>query len=255
MSGFRSAFSFFTVLPIKGELEPDLIAYLPFVSLFDAAVGVSLYVAVYRYSILMASFLSISSIYMLNGLNHVDAVTDTGDALMVRDKTRLKDVLLDHHIGAGGLFVFLFIYLLSFISLSANRPYMAIASIITAEFLSKSTMMLILHRSRPLFEGIGSAFIDMYKRHPYAYTAEFLIIPMAISLIFPAAIILATVLTLLFYVILRKLLNLKFGGINGDIAGFTGETVRSILIFTVFMLSQSSMLSTYDILSKIISLL
>jgi len=148
MSGLRSAFSFFTILPVKGEMEPGLIAYLPFVSLFDAAVGASLYAAVYRYSALLASFLSISAVYMLNGLNHVDAVTDTGDALMVRDKMRLKDVLLDHHIGAGGLFTFLFVYLFSFISLSATKSYLAIASIITAEFFSKSTMMLILHKAR-----------------------------------------------------------------------------------------------------------
>ncbi|KAA8922975.1 adenosylcobinamide-GDP ribazoletransferase [Thermoplasma sp.] len=253
MKGLRSAFSFFTIIPISSDLDDHLISYIPLVAMFDAAVGVSLYVVLYHLSRMLAALISISSIYIINGLNHVDAVADTGDALMVRNSARTTEIFKDHHVGAGGVFTLTFIYLLALISLSSMGLYIGVASVIVAEFFSKSTMMLMLHRSRPIIKGIGSLFIEFYNQHPSAYAAEFLIVPVVVSLIFPVSLVLSVLLGFLIFMLAKTMIVRRFGGINGDIAGFMGEFSRSIFLFISLLLAQSSMLSTYDIFSKIIS--
>ncbi|CAC12207.1 cobalamin synthase related protein [Thermoplasma acidophilum] len=253
MKGLRSAFSFFTIIPIKSELDEHLIAYVPLVALFDAALAASLYVAIYGISKLLASFISVSAIYIVNGLNHVDAVADAGDAMMIRNRSRIREVFEDHDVGAGGVFTLIFVYLLALISLSSMDLYIGIFSIILAEFLSKSMMMITLHRSRPLFQGIGSLFIDLYRKHDSLYTVEFVVIPIVLALLSRASIMISVALAFLIFIIVKMAVIRRFGGINGDLAGFIGELGRSIFLMISLIMAQSSVLSTYDILSKIMS--
>ncbi len=253
MKGLKSAFSFFTIIPIKSELDEHLIAYVPLVALFDAGVAASLYIALYGISKILASFISISAIYIVNGLNHVDAVADAGDAMMIRNRSRVRDVFEDHDVGAGGVFTIIFVYLLALISLSGMDLYIGILSIILAEFMSKSMMMITLYRSKPLFQGIGSLFIDLYRKHDTLYTVEFVAIPIALSLSTLASMVISVALAFLIFLIIKMAIIRRFGGINGDLAGFIGELGRSIFLLISLIMAQSSMLSTYDILSKIMS--
>ncbi|WP_010916753.1 adenosylcobinamide-GDP ribazoletransferase [Thermoplasma volcanium] len=253
ISGLRSSFSFFTLVPSRQKDIGNPITFLPLVVTVGALIGDSILYITWQFSHLIASFLSISSIIIYNGLNHFDATADLGDALMVRDKSRIPEVIKDHHVGAGGIFAVIFVYGIAVLSLARSTLYIGLVGILIGQVVSGSSMMISLIGSQPFVPGLADYFISLFRKHSVGYTIEFLAIPIIVSFIFSPLYVVIVALNLLIVQLTKTMISRRFGGINGDVIGFLGEFSRSLFIFMLIIIAHYNVASTYDIFSKMLS--
>ncbi len=256
LKSMKSAFSFFTIVPLgPSGFTGGMVAYIPLVGIAGGGISALIYFLVFPLSRYLASILAILSILLFNGLNHVDGVIDTGDALMVRDPERRKEVIKDHSTGSGGLFAFFLFYSVPVMALFSFSRLTGAAVIFLAEVTAKSAMMISLYNSRPFTDGLGKIFIEFFRKRKIAYTVEAVLIPFLLSWIFSVFMFLPLFLTFIADVIVKRRLSGIFNGINGDVIGFIGEFSRMAFILAAFFVFYYIRISTYDIFSNISSLL
>jgi adenosylcobinamide-GDP ribazoletransferase len=182
---------------------------------------------------LLASAGAVAAILVMSGFNHMD----TGDALMVRgNRERRKEILKDHFLGAGGFGSAFIIYLLLFAVLTTFNRNTGAAVIIISEVLSKTSYMLGLRIGKPLFQdGLFVNFQKIMALQNQAIYVNILILAM-ISLFTSWIFLIGSALALAIYVFIIGNLDRSFGGINGDILGFSGEIARVLFLVISAML-------------------
>ncbi|MGC8609575.1 MAG: adenosylcobinamide-GDP ribazoletransferase [Thermoplasmata archaeon] len=250
----KAAFSFFTIIPTRDPaFTPDMIAYIPLTGIMGGLIAAVIYFFTYDSSRYFASILAILSILIFNGLNHVDGVIDTGDALMVRDPVRRKEVIKDHCTGSGGLFAFFSVYFVPIVALFSFSRIIGSAVIFAAEITAKSVIMISLYNSKPFTEGLGKIFIEFFSKRKITYAFEAVIIPLIVSCIFSIEMLIPLALTFVIAALIKKRISGIFNGINGDILGFIGELSRMIFILVALFIFFYIRTSTFDIFSNISS--
>lgn len=232
-SGILCAISFFSIFPARCRNFNEGMARWFFVpALINGAVASAAYFILFTTSgPLLASAGAVAAILVMSGFNHLDGILDTGDALMFRgDKERRKEILKDHYLGAGGFGSAFIIYLLLFAVLTTFPRNTGAAVIIISEVLSKTSYMIGLRIGKPLFQ--DGLFVDFQKIMASENTAIYvnILVLVIISLIVSWIFLIASALALVLYVFIMGNLDRSFGGINGDILGFSGEVARVILL-------------------------
>ena len=239
----RALLAFFTVLPMAAPVpsleEAARKAYLlPFVGLLVGLPGAALLLVASTIPAGVAATLALGATLLAAGLHHTDGVLDVGDALMVRESPlRRREILKDAHVGAGAIGALFIVYappLASLAALADVSPLRAAAALLAGEVAARSAMLLLLVFGQPAEASSSSLhFVRSLKRGSRrgAALAFALALPPLISLpLGQAALLLALVTpaaTALFAITLAKR---AFGGINGDIAGATGELARAVLL-------------------------
>ena len=240
----RALFSFFTILPLGRGVtleEAARSAYLlPLVGLATGLPGAALLLAGVFPSGVAAS-LALAAALLAAGLHHTDGVLDVGDALMVRGTpARRREVLKDARIGVGGLGALFFVYaptLFALAALADASPFLAAVSLLVAEVVARSAMLLLLAFGSPAAEGSSSSyFVRALKGRARRTAAVALAVALPALLALPlgwggavAASLAAPMVTHL----APRVSGAAFGGISADVSGATGERARGALRVTL----------------------
>jgi adenosylcobinamide-GDP ribazoletransferase len=230
-SGFISALSFLTIIPVNAVNESENgIASFTLVGFIVGLISAILFYITYTFiGPLLASAVAVSSLIVLSGFNHVDAVLDTGDAIMVRGtEERRREVIKDKYTGAGGVGSFFIIYLVLFAALPELGSINGSISLVVIETASKFIMVYSLHNAKVFSAGFALRYRDKLDSR-FLRNIALNIIPLLLLLLFsfPLTIIPFAISFMIIIAVGRKI-NSLMGGINGDIIGFMGELYRTI---------------------------
>ncbi|MEL9990755.1 MAG: adenosylcobinamide-GDP ribazoletransferase [Thermoproteus sp.] len=212
MRCLKSLIAFFTVVPAKADLDFSCAWALPYVvAPIVGGISALAFTA-------MGPLVSYLILLLLTGLNHLDGLADTADALMVRDREKARAVLEDPRRGTAGIFAVVASVLLSTAYLKS--PW----QLLLGEIFSKSLVVLLAGFSRPFKEGLGSSFIrSSAGKWPLVLPALAITI-----LLYPSALLALFSSFLLYYIAYKHL-----GGANGDVLGYLLEISRTaFLVFT-----------------------
>ncbi len=207
---------FFTVVPLKTpELDFRCAWALPYVAApVVGGVGALVYAATHD------PLLAYLALLLATGLNHLDGLADSADALMVRDKERARAVLDDPRRGTAGVFAVAVV-----IALAAGASPHSPLDYLAADLYSKALTVVAAGYSRPFKPGLGALFIEAARgRWPLAAPA--LAIAAAYS---PAAAAAAATASLLFFLALYR----HLGGANGDVFGALLEVSRAAYLYAL----------------------
>jgi adenosylcobinamide-GDP ribazoletransferase len=230
-SGFKSALSFLTIITVNAVNESDNgIASFTLVGFIVGLISAILFYITYTFiDPLLASAVAVSSLMLLSGFNHVDAVLDTGDAIMVRGtKERKREVIKDKYIGAGGVGSFFIIYLVLFAALPGLGSINGSISLVVVETASKFIMVYSLHHAKVFSAGFALHFRDQLDSK-FLRNITLNIIPLFLLLFFSFPLtIIPFAISFIIIIAVGRRINSLMEGINGDIIGFMGELYRTI---------------------------
>ncbi len=172
----------------------------------------------YILGILSLGFLAPLAILAVEGINHLDGLSDFGDALFAHGERKLK-ALKDLNTGAGGT-VLLTLWCIT-VSLTAWKlsPLYLFFTALSAEISAKSCMLLTLSTSKPLWDGMGKYMMEFADARATlsSVLAGVLMLALQYSLSFPfLELFLASMLGCL---LVKVYSERAFGGVNGDVVG------------------------------------
>jgi adenosylcobinamide-GDP ribazoletransferase len=237
---FKCALSFFTIIPSKCDSINS--GYSGYVSLVGAIIGlisgitfyfVSLYV-----NVILGAAISLSLLLLLSGFNHLDAVLDTGDAILVRGSpSRKLEVLKDHFLGAGGFGFAFVIYVITFSSMASLIPLEGMITILLSEIIVKDSYILNSLKAKDIVPGgmfsLFKVSVQQNWRLQILINFSFFIV---LAVIFLPSLLISAILSLLIQYFIKTRIERSFGGINGDVLGFLGEITRAFFIFIAVIL-------------------
>jgi adenosylcobinamide-GDP ribazoletransferase len=246
--GLRAAVGFLTGIPVhirEGDYEcflDRLYLFIPVGLLVGLLIGTA---GLIFQSFLPAPFaaaLVIGSIFLLTGINHVDGLSDTADGMATSGSRERKiSSMKDVHAGSGGILAIgldlLFLYALLSTFAGSNMPLLY--PLLVAEVCAKVATSTVIAYGTSLGRGMGAIAIAAARKEHYR----------AGIAIATAAVIIATALTALVYsgtpflrllvvgvgaiissmaaaVMLMKVADQNFGGVNGDVMGAANEIGR-----------------------------
>jgi adenosylcobinamide-GDP ribazoletransferase len=174
------------------------------------------------------AFLFVVGIYLVTGINHIDGVTDFGDALVVHGgPNERRAVMKDTAIGVGGaLAVALVVFGLTTAGVAlAELPPRAVLLVVTAEVGAKLGMAVLVCFGSASHDGLGSALTG---NDPRSVVSPMLVAVPAALLAWPRvassmATLLAAVVAALF---VHRWARVNLGGVSGDVLGATNEIAR-----------------------------
>ena len=163
MKSLFLAFSFLTKIPVKVEkiTERDLgkaIAYFPVVGAFEGFFcSLSIFIFLKHLSFELLALLSLLVLFLIRGIFHLDGLSDTFDALSIKNSgERKKDIekrlkiMKDSTVGVGGVYAIIMDLLLKFILIKEIIQYsnFFIALILTYSF-SRWAIIPVIYLSKP----------------------------------------------------------------------------------------------------------
>ena len=244
------ALNFLTVIPLKKiKIEDEKIlshscAYFPLVGLL---IGLSLYLigkgALYIFSYSISSSILITYIYLITGALHLDGLSDTTDALLMRPgvtRSARISVMKDSRVGVMGVMGIIVVILLRYSSFKFIMErhaflYLSMMPVISRWILTTS----IYHGNPARGEGLGHSFMKGFKsKDLWISTSILALIVSLFSIIFKDPIIFGIILFMYFIsILLIRLFDMVFGGINGDNLGAIVEVSEVIFLLSVSALN------------------
>lgn len=223
-------FSFFTRVPVKGELNRATrqLYLIPFLAFWISLVPITVYFVT---SLFLPHYftvlLSLISIYLMTGLLHLDGLSDFADGVMKKgDKESKIKALKDVNTGIAGVVTVIFVLLTEFIGIDVLK--FSIVNIIVffldSELSAKFAMLFgLLSRKMPE-SGLAKQFMEHYnlKIFGFAIILSFLFIPLL--KIYYLFIFVSFIVSY----ILLKISVKNFGFLNGDGLGAMNEIARAV---------------------------
>lgn len=198
----------------------------------------------------IVSMLLIISIYLLTGINHLDALSDFGDGIAAHGSREKKiNALKDMALGTGGaafivlyiLALFVIIQILAVMQIDTYWGYGLGFSLFVAEVCSKHSMITTARLGKPIHFGMGSMIAD--NTGPAQFAISLIISASICTLAMGPAGLAALVLAMMGSVLVVIFSNRHFGGINGDSIGTSNEIGRLVALITIFSIYKGGMLN------------
>ena len=172
-------------------------------------------------------------LYLVTGINHLDGVTDLGDAVVVHgDPERRRAVLADTTTGVGGTLA-LVVVVLGLAAAAVQLPQLPLAAlglVVVAEVGAKTAMALLVCLGTASHEGLGSSFTE--RASPRATVSVAVVAVPAVAVtwphVLPAAV--ALVAAILVGAGLWAWARVHLGGVSGDVLGATNELARVVAL-------------------------
>jgi adenosylcobinamide-GDP ribazoletransferase len=175
----------------------------------------------------LTSLMTLSFILVLTGLQHIDGLIDTGNALGMRksveDRRNIAHAWVVTRLGALVALIVMFFTFLFIFFLSQNY---VIRGLLVSEVSAKIGMVTCAWLGKPASSGLGAAFVKSMK-HKHGLYLISLITSYAVSFLALGATGLTTVSSgIIVGLLMIGLSNKVFGWMTGDIFGATNEVAR-----------------------------
>src|SRR5660398_277438 len=229
-------FGFFSRLPVGSAAAEDVAAafhLVPLVGWLSGGLG-SLLVWV-AWSFLPAEALAavvLAFLVGLTGLNQTDGLLDLGDGLMVHGAADTRrQVMRDHVVGAGGVGLGLFTYLVSFACLTGvlrlaprlgaergvSAVYVMAGVVILSEVGARLPYLILARWARPSHSGLGEMFMRGFSSRHLAVGVVLGWLPVALGLGAAAGTAAA----------LLRVAHRHLDAVGGDVFGASQELARA----------------------------
>ena len=234
LSALRGALGFLTRLPVgHDEASWDAFRRTPVAfPLAGYVVGALLAVPVTLPAVLplpapVVGFLFVLWVVGLTGVTHLDGLADLGDAAVVHDPDRRREVMKDAQVGVGGtVAVGLGLVGLAFagLALATLPPRTAAGLVVAAEGTAKLSMTGVAAFRTAAHEGLGSQVIG---GAPRGFVAPALAALPALVLTWPSpAAAVGLLVGVLAAWLLARWVRGWLGGVSGDVLGAANELAR-----------------------------
>ncbi len=236
MQGLRSAISFFTIIPVKSELNKNIVFFFTITGAITGSISAILFYLLSFINLLFASVVSVSFLIIIYGFNHADAVMDFGDTLMVHDSDKKIKIIKDVYHGTGSVVLFFIIYMMTIAALSSLNGFYGLMALIVSEVISRFSMLISLYKSSSFSNGISNIFISYFDRPFKILFINFLVVIFIYAIFYKYIIfIIFSLISIIVSYIFKMHEQRIFNGINGDIIGFNGELSRLISIIIILI--------------------
>lgn len=238
LTQLRLAASFLTVVPMVGTKpapQAEVEASFAWFPLVGAAIGALLVAEDWILAALMGqairSILIILSLTAITGAVHLDALSDTFDAIGAgRDRERAMQILRDSRIGAFGAAAIFFSLALKIVALAGLGAWKRTDALILAPALSRWAMVAVSYSMRYLREqGAGSALLGDSSANRNLAIASATVVALTVVLISRDALI-ALALSVVIAVAMRRFYLRWLSGVTGDLIGACGELVEIVAL-------------------------
>ena len=225
MRALAGALGFFSTLPV-GRDERSFEALrrnlwiLPVVGLI---LGTMMSAMSYLFYLTRFPYMAVLSYLALEGINHVDALADFGDALFAPKDRKLK-ALKDLNTGVGGTTVVV-VYLLG-LAMDFERRVSPM-TIIDAQIMAKFGMLIMLTTTEPLWDGMGAYMMEFAGLRDLIVGLAFVL---AITFLTRYFVVNAIAIVICF--VYRFYVLKTFGGVNGDLIGAL-NCITFLLVMTI----------------------
>ncbi|HNX17245.1 MAG TPA: adenosylcobinamide-GDP ribazoletransferase [Methanoregula sp.] len=230
MKPFLSLLQFTTILPMGKPQEFDHFArysWLYPVAGYVIAILVAIPVFFITDKVLAAA-VAVAGVILLSGAHHFDGLLDFGDGLMAQgDREKRIRALTDRYVGAGGIAAGLVVTLLLFAGFHAATS--VISALIIGEVCAKFSMAFLTAYGRPFKDGMHS-YLNKFARPYFPFLSILLCIPLIFLPVTPFQLVTTAITMILCPLILLKVSERLFGGINGDVVGAANEITRAVVI-------------------------
>jgi adenosylcobinamide-GDP ribazoletransferase len=244
--------SFLTQIPVKKAAKIEDVAaksYLfPLAALvIGLLVSAVAFISFRFFAPIIASVLTLLTIYLITGLMHVDGLADLFDGFMASGSGKEKiRAMKDMQTGIAGTFAVVFVLLLSYAAIEtvcASPFNVDLASFyhftsvfILAEVSAKLsiTTCLLLGKGFEGEAGMGALFIRHFSRSKYVVA---LLASVLIALLFTGSFRFLAVLTgIIVAIFISYSAKKKFGVLTGDVMGASNELARCATLVILALL-------------------
>ncbi len=230
--------SFLTIIPIKNikfteEEIKESIKFFPIAGLF---IGILLYlISLIKLPIEIKSLIILFVWEFITGFFHLDGLADTSDAIFSsrQDKVILFKIMEDSRIGTMGVCMIFFILLgkyIFLIKLLKVLPYGIIVVPLVGRF-SINFLSWLLDYAKD--KGLGK-FICENNSNRDIFISFLIVFFTCIIINFLIMLKFFCIIVILF--ILAKYFKKKFGGVTGDLFGFSVEVIETIFLFALILM-------------------
>lgn len=219
MKALIGSLGFFSTIPIGRDVNSfeALRRNLWIMPITGAVVGTIIAIPTFFLKMLSnkALFLSVLIYLAVEGLNHVDGLSDFGDAIFAPGDRRFQ-ALKDTKTGVGGtvtVCIYMFTLMYAFMSIES------VVVIVNSQIMAKYGMLLLLTTTKPLWNGLASCMMEFANVRDLVLGSVIVVILTGVcSLIYPRVILINPILLVL-ALAYRSFVIRSFGGVNGDIIG------------------------------------
>ncbi len=186
---------------------------------------------------LLASAMTLAFLLVITGLQHMDGLIDTGNALSVRKTTVEERKKIAHAwmVTRTGAFIAILVSFGTVLMIYLLRPETIILSLIVAETSAKLAMVTCAWQGYSPQRGVGSIFINaMRKKHGLYLVALVISVPLSFLLLGLGG-LLAVASGIIVAGTMILVSKRIFGGVTGDIFGATNEIARMIALFVLVL--------------------
>jgi len=249
LEGLLGAIGFLTTLPAGRSYRLEQFQQRTYLS---SIVGIIIGLILFAVATLLAVLIPgqpgiiavvvIVSIYLLTGFHHLDAISDFGDGIAAHGSAEKKvSAMKDVALGTGGAAFVIFYVLSLFVVIQAIGDMQGDGfwwfglgtALLSAEVISKHSMLTAARFGKPLYQGMGSMISDYTG--PKQVTISLFISAVVCMAAIGVAGLGALLMGILASVGVVVVSNRHFGGINGDCLGTAHEMGRLAALATIFL--------------------
>ncbi len=212
MRAFLGSLGFLTTIPVGNDRESfeSFRSNLWVMPITGAFIGVAVGICYLILKPLGLQYLAVIAYISVEGINHIDGLSDFGDAIFAPKDRRLK-ALKDERMGTGGVMLTALYITLLTVSFMKRLSF---GMIVLSQAMAKFAMLLLLTTTKPLWTGMASYMMEKARVRDLAIgLAEVFALAAAFKAI-PQLMALLLISTLYRFAVIRT-----FGGVNGDIIG------------------------------------
>ena len=249
LKSFLICISMYSVIPVPNiswhEKNMKYIFYmLPFLGIFLGLLEYGIYITAHYFQIssILYAALSTALIVFFTGGIHLDGYADTIDAIFCHgDKEKRQQVLKDSNSGAFAVIYTITYFMIIFAAFENMYENVMLYKLIFIFILSRIFVLYIIAYTKSATEsGLLYTFSRAENKKAlliYAYTATLFsaVLIYFISGLIPAVIIL--LILVIISIILNKYFLKVFGGLSGDLAGFSISIYEACLLLCFSMFS------------------
>ncbi len=231
------AISFLTIIPFKNIefSDEDIKNSIKFFPVVGLLIGLILFfISKISINLTVKTFIILFIWELLSGFFHLDGVADTSDAIFSSrvEKENLFKIMSDSNIGTMGA-VFVFFILLGKYLFLKEILIKNSSMIVIAPVVGRFAINFLSWRIKYAKEnGLGKFICD--NNSDRDFWISFIICLFIIVVINPKALF-SFLIMIIFLFIYSSYFNKKFGGVTGDIFGFSVETIE--LLFMLLIIS------------------